>query len=409
VKHLHLVLWGVVVAVAAFLLYWILWPSVGAFVTGVDHCDLLFCDFVRFYYPMSQRILEPGVDHPMVGYYYSAFFAIALSPLGALGLDQAVAAWGAIQALAIAALIWLQWDAIPRRDPRLILLSLALTLTSIPVIHNFKWGQISVLIVVLVLAAAKAHRQGLSLLAGAVLGLAVCLKYYPAVFALYFLVKRDFRALAAFAVVAALLYVAGPAALMGPADWYHFERAVQAAVAGTNWTFDPNSQYLASVLRRLLGLGARSAIPTVAVWIGAAVGLASAVILWRRSKTVERAGPLASLGLLFLATPFVVETSWPHYFAFLPLCQLAAVEARRDVAGPRWIEAAWVAAAGLSIALSNLLLYALFSTWRSYSGSSCVFYADLVLFVLAIVAAVRSKPAESERSRRVGRKKKKRS
>ena len=52
---------------------------------------------------------------------------------------------------------------------------------------------------------------------------------------------------------------------------------------------------------------------------GVLVFCANSVVVWwlHRRKIAHR--EVLSAAALFLALPFVVQTSWPHYFVFLPL------------------------------------------------------------------------------------------
>ena len=45
-----------VVVVLVGIYYVRIWPHVGDFVLAVDHCDQLFCDFVRYFYVMGSEL-----------------------------------------------------------------------------------------------------------------------------------------------------------------------------------------------------------------------------------------------------------------------------------------------------------------------------------------------------------------
>ncbi len=93
------------IAPVAFLIsayYLSLWDSVASFVVAVDHHSQSFQDFLSHYYPIGKTILRSST--PVPGYFYSAFFALLLVPLGALETIPAMLSWGTIQAISIVAL-----------------------------------------------------------------------------------------------------------------------------------------------------------------------------------------------------------------------------------------------------------------------------------------------------------------
>ena len=86
-------------------------------------------------------------------------------------------------------------------------------------------GQVSVLVTLGIVSALALHQQGRSALGGIALALVTCIKYYPGAFVIYFFVRRDGRFLAAYGAGLLGFYGLLPAALLGPVDWWYFERA----------------------------------------------------------------------------------------------------------------------------------------------------------------------------------------
>ncbi|MCU1322807.1 MAG: WD40-like beta Propeller containing protein [Acidobacteriaceae bacterium] len=83
---------------------------------------------------------------------------------------------------------------------RIALLALACQ----PLHRNLLYGQFYILLLALLVAACWAYWRRLSILAGALIGIATMTKIFPAIFLLYFLRKRDGRALAAGVLTIAL-------------------------------------------------------------------------------------------------------------------------------------------------------------------------------------------------------------
>ena len=179
------------VFVALALYYAGHWASLGEFVLAIDHHEQLFQDFLGHYYPMAQSIYEATA--PVRGYFYSAFFAILLAPLKGLDPTAALWAWGGVQVVLMLALFAFPLRRLLPMDWRATALYAFVFASSVPLLHNVKWGQVSVLLVLSVLASFQAYQRGWRVLAGTCLAFAAAIKYYPIVFLVYFLARRDAR------------------------------------------------------------------------------------------------------------------------------------------------------------------------------------------------------------------------
>ncbi|MFH2009285.1 MAG: glycosyltransferase family 87 protein [bacterium] len=81
---------------------------------------------------------------------------------------------------------------------------------------NLYWGQVNVLVMTLVAGVVLMEVRGRSLAAGSLLAVAAALKVLPALILLWFLARRDTRALAGFAATAVLVLLGIPALVGGP-------------------------------------------------------------------------------------------------------------------------------------------------------------------------------------------------
>ena len=282
--------------------------------------------------------------------------------------------------------------AVPRR-PALALLGTALTVTSIPVLHNLKWGQVSLPILAATGAAFVLHAQGKRNGPAALLGIAAGIKGYPLVFVGWFVARRELgfvgRAAAACLVTLVLL----PAIVMGPAHALFFQRVSTGAVMGAadGVLRDFNSQYAPAVLGRYEGGWDATAYDHRAMGelgaMAALVLVAALVILVARSQApriAERRDMLAFV-LIACTVPFWLRTSWSHYFVHLPLAQtlLAGMLAERSTSRARDALVLVVLVAP-SVFLSNVL--GLFATegWWYYANAGSLFFANaLVLLACA--------------------------
>ncbi|MGB3968347.1 MAG: glycosyltransferase family 87 protein, partial [Planctomycetota bacterium] len=273
----HALTAALVLAVAAY--FWLRWPSWQALSAAIDYMPLQQ-DFVGHYHPMGRQLLREPV--PVPGYFYPSFFALLLVPFGQLDVDTASLLWGALQLALVLALGWLVLRAGLPRTVTGAALALCLVSTSAPVLHNLKWGQVSVLLTLCALVALWPRPHERQRLRGAVLGFATAVKVYPGLFAVLWLARRNVRALVAFVATAALCTVVIPALVLGPAGWWRFERAVVSAIRSIDVAANLNSQSFANVVARwdylCTGAATGASAHFVLRVVGALLGIAGLVL-----------------------------------------------------------------------------------------------------------------------------------
>lgn len=395
-----LVLQLAVVLVCAFALR-AKWASVRELVVAIDHGDVLFADFVNHYYPTVTDGLRRGA--PAGGFFYPAGFAAMLAPFALVGPAAAKNAWGAVQlACVLYVATVLIRAAVPER-PALALLGTALTVTSVPILHNLKWGQVSLPILAATGAAFVLHARGRRNLPAALLGIAAGIKGYPLVFLGWFIARRDLRFLVRAAAACVVTLVLLPALVMGPAHALFFQRVSTGAVLGAadGVLRDFNSQYAPAVLGRYQGGWDATAADVRAMGelacMAAMVLIGGLVVVVARSRapTIASRRNLLALVLLACSVPFWLRTSWSHYFVHLPLAQTmlagmlagAPVDGGGTTATPRRSARSLLVLGVLvapSVFLSNVL--GLFATegWWYYANAGSLFFANgLVLLACA--------------------------
>jgi alpha-1,2-mannosyltransferase len=378
----------VAVVLAAVLYYRAVWGGVPALVTALDHCQELYCDFVRQYHPTGREVLASG--QPSRGYFYSSFFALLLVPFGRLEPGPAVAWWSVVQ-LGGVLLLLLPAANFYRESRAAFALYVILLAFSMPLLHNLKWGQVSALVTGGVFASHFLYQRDRPATAAVVLAFAAAIKYYVAIFLLVFMVRRDRRFLITFILTFAVLWLVVPTVILGTDGNWAFYQTVRERMAHalSSWMQeDINAQYLPSVLGRWFNLPAGNLYSRLA---GLAIFIANVLavtrLLGRRaSRDMEWA-----FALLFLSLPFVVATSWPHYFVFLPFVQtLVYLEVRGR--GVLWQWALLV----VSIVLASMPFFQVVGSWQAYSRFGFLFIANLCLFILAHALTLRQPSAGSD-------------
>ena len=147
-----------------------------------------------------------------------------------------------------------------------------------PIRSNFDFGQINVVLMTLVIADCVPRRTPWP--RGMLLGVAIALKLTPAVFLLYFLLRRDTRALLVTAASAVVATLAG-FAFAWRDSWEYWTDTVRNTDRIGTATLNTNQNIAGALARLGLGEGERFVLWTVACFavlgvdgVGGAPGLA---------------------------------------------------------------------------------------------------------------------------------------
>jgi len=339
--------------------------SISHFVITIDHCAELGCD-VKYYLGGAEQLWRERTYAP--GYLYSPTFALLTAPWLALDAGTATTLWIAgigLCVLVYAALLALLVRA--RGRPWMLPLVPFAVFTSFPVLHDFKWGQVSLPVMLLCVASALGanRRPTASALA---LVLATLPKYYPGLLALAHLRRAEWPWVARYggALVIALAVV--PLLCFGPhgAVDVYLQAIAAAQERMGSATADMNSQFFPAVRARL---GWPAHIDGLRfVWLAA-----NAFVALRHRDT----DPLFSALLLLCCTPLVLSTSWPHYFAYLPAAQAWVLVSIDERSSPR--RALVVAGLLVSALTSSLGWFALHANWQQYAGLGWPLWSSLAI------------------------------
>jgi alpha-1,2-mannosyltransferase len=358
-----------------------------------------------------------GLDLPFT---YPPLAAIVFAPFAWLSLSGAGATITVITLLLLIVSTWIVltrlrvWDhsAIATGPAWLRRCWLAAAIVAPAVIYlepirsNFDFGQINVVLMTLVIADCVPRRTPWP--RGLLLGVAIALKLTPAVFLLYFLLRRDTRALLATAasVVAATLVgfvLAWQDSFQYWTETVHDTDRIGTATLNTN-------QNIAGTLARL-GLGDT---PRFVVWVLACF-VALALVVWavhRVLKTAQpdgsdaRDGEAAVLALVCVAMfgLIVSPVSWSHHWVWaLPTVLVTSVVAYRH----RNVALAAVTAAGLALMVWTPITLmpkhheTSASLLRQLAGDSYLWWALLMIVVTGSVAgAIAGRPNQANRPAR---------
>jgi hypothetical protein len=363
------------------------WRSLEAFVSAVDHCDRLFCDFVRHFYPMGQAIRLAEPLRPVGRFFYPPFAALSFGPIAMLPVNWATWCWGLIEVAAVLCLVLIPNYTLFRERPGLRFLHSTLVASSLPVLHCIKWGQVSLPLTALTMLAIVLRQSGRLALPSFLLSFAMSIKLYPGIILVSYLARRDWKFIFCCAGWTAFLSLGVPSLLLGPQNAWSFFLIMQreAAYELHTWVrFDVNSQFSVHVLGRWIGRPIQSSTP--AILLGASVVLANAGLLWAARQIEVKRPLLWAWALCFGCLPFLLQTSWAHYFVYLPVIQAGlALELSERMThksfGDPW---AWVKL-GLwtaSVTASSSFVLLIVGSWESVARHGVFFLSNLAALVL---------------------------
>jgi alpha-1,2-mannosyltransferase len=333
---------------------------------------------------------QAGLDLPFT---YPPLAAIVFAPFALLSLPLAGAAITVttlvlLIASAVIALTRLDWPSTSiTSEPawlRRSWLAAAIVAPAVvylePIRANFEFGQINVVLMTLVIADCVPRRTPWP--RGILLGLAIALKLTPAVFLLYFLLRRDTRALIVSVASAAVATLVGFAFAWRDSSEYWTDTVRNTDRIGTA-TLNTNQNIAGTLARLGLGEGERFVLWTVLCLVVLGVTIWAARRLLRAGETLLALICVAMFGLV------VSPVSWSHHWVWaLPTVLVCSVVAYRR----RHALLAAVTAAGVALMVWTPITLmpehheTTASLWRQLAGGSYLWWALAVIVVSGMVA-----------------------
>ncbi len=258
-----------------------------------------------------------------------------------------------------------------------------------PIRANFDFGQINVVLMTLVIADCVPRKTPWP--RGVLLGVAIALKLTPAVFLLYFVLRRDTRTLAVTAASAVVATLAG-FAFAWRDSWEYWTDTVRNTDRIGTATLNTNQNIAGALARLGLGEGERFVLWALACLV--VLGLT----IWaarRASPTSGRCPQRADQSMLALICVamfglVVSPVSWSHHWVWaLPtviVCSVVAYRHRHALLGA-------VTAAGVALMVWTPITLmpehheTTASLWRQLVGGSYVWWAVAVIVVSGTVSA----------------------
>jgi alpha-1,2-mannosyltransferase len=318
---------------------------------------------------------------------YPPFAAVLAAPLALLPATAVHIGWTAAGATALVAILhrfgltgWL-----------LSLAGAAVIYIVEPVVQTLAFGQLGIFLVALVVLDLAPGPRVFSrrlLPEGVLTGVAAAIKLTPAIFVVYLLVVRKFRAFWV-AVVTGIVVTLASAAIVPAASYEFWTRLAQGDTGlGHSIIYYTNQSVMADIVR-IFGLGPEPAIIGLVVSGAVAIAGVWAAALWHRLGDVRLAVTLCGVAGL-LASP----VSWLHHFVWV-------VPFAMSLLGPRpvsprslptwylalgWVFVGWVVVAPF-MGLPNGADVELQWTWSQHLLASITTVLGLAVLAGAIMIA----------------------
>jgi alpha-1,2-mannosyltransferase len=295
------------------------------------------CDFANHYYPQGQALASRAEAVP--GFYYSAFFAVFMRLLAFMPYLLARGIWAAVVVAATFAVLSAPlFLAVRRRPLGWAIYGLAFA-CSLPLWHDIAFGQVSSLITALVLFSFISYRQKRSRLSAVLLAIAAAIKVYPALFGVYFLVRRDRRATLAFIATVFACTIAIPLLVLGESGFVTFYSSLWTSTQrfSVGVAASPFSSFVANAIDHLWTgrVSPETWLYQAALLLGLGIATLHVLLVWRLDRTGGQHAVESSLMLGLATLPFVVRSCWVHYFVFIPLLGFCLVDGSADEANPK--------------------------------------------------------------------------
>jgi hypothetical protein len=329
-------------------------------------------------------------------YKYPPTFALLFAPLTRLSFVPAIMTWRVINlgVLIAAALLLLRvYRARLRSWATAALLLLLFSLR--PLADTLNYGQLDLLLLLLLAAGLLAFTRGRDAQLGVWIGAAAALKLYPIYLLGFALLQRRWRALLGASAALALLGGLSVAAFGWPIHWMFLHDVLPASGVGTAWV---ENQTFNGFLNRLLAPDQVRLLPDGGGLVSLATYIWALCLTGLTAWLTRPAGgmrPDIGYGLWIVTMLLILPSAWMHYEALLLIPFFQGFVLARDRAALGWTAAICYTLAWMLLAHGNLWTF--FDTtlhgpfWQLIL--SYKFYGMLLLYTAIVRATARERAA----------------
>ena len=298
----------------------------------------------RVFLAAAQETIHGGLnlytftDSQGLHYIYPPTFAVLMTPFTALRPSWAATAWYLLNLLLLAAsLIFTVRILTPEGTARSWgILFFPLIITAEPTLATLTRGQVGIVMLASCVFALYFYRRGRPFLSGLLIAFATILKIYTGVIFFYFLIRRDWRALAGSAAGAIVFGFLIPASVFGGRltmiHWRVWITTIVLPFLSTKAEVTPLYGELQnldimrnqSMLATMKHFGTIAGIPESGVgWIKftalvfAVAALILVALVWRRDGDGNCYRVSMQWSLALVAGLILIPVSWIHYYCLM--------------------------------------------------------------------------------------------
>jgi alpha-1,2-mannosyltransferase len=270
--------------------------------------------------------VKPDDTQGSLGFTYPPFGALVLVPFAVLAWTPAVVLYSVVTVAAVLVTTYWLLAPVARQKGWDLPFALILALTVIsalePVRENYTFGQINMVLILLILADLLVLLPRGSRWAGVLIGLAAAIKLTPAIFIVYLLISRRYRvALTAIASAAAASLLALAVMPRGSIDFWTGALWQGEGIGNAAYTFN---QSFYGMLARL----SAPDDPNRAIW-AALVLLTLGYGLWRARRAALAGDEVVGLTLTGIVGCLISPITWVHHiYWFIPALIVLAASRR---------------------------------------------------------------------------------
>ncbi len=346
-------------------------------------------------------------------YIYPPWYLVVIRPLTYVSRTAAAIIWQMMKYAAVGAIFWLVWDLLSRDGPLPTWAKLGSVVMSARfILNDLGHGNVNLFICLLVVLAVWLLARGRLIACGVAVAVAACIKITPALWAVYLLYKRQWRALVGVVIGVVICLELVPLMLLSPAmnhallrRWY--AHVITPYVSKGQVYSTRINQSMAGVTNRLLGRSewAPRDEPIALVdlddetlkWVQRGIGFAViAMLAWfcRGALPEPDRLALAVEWSLVAATTLVLSGyTWTGHFCLLILAHVAVLAylARR---GEQRIDRQVLVLTIIALALCSLTSDLITPAGRRWAAAvGLMLYGVLALAAALVLIRERRRPS----------------
>jgi hypothetical protein len=308
------------------------WIAIGLYLVGLGISAVLRTqgDF-NVYYRAGARVLNGEAIYRLdesSHFLYAPIFAILFAPFAMLPLRAAQFAWYLVSAASLIAFIFGSARMLLGRDRlNASMLVIPVALSAVFIDNNIEHGQINLPTLALIVWSIVFAEEDRAIVGGAALAVAILIKPFAGLAALFLLLERKWRPLL-YSIGVGIILLVAPVMVFGRSGTVANTSAYLRVVSSMTdrYTTMLTNQSATSAVARLMSLGAPADLSSshLPLYIGTAVELVLvvAIVVWFLADRDFDPGRFPEphrfqLAALFCIMPSLVPISWKSYYAAL--------------------------------------------------------------------------------------------